>query len=70
MKHWYCFSFQGITKTGDQVFACTYVGYDYREPLISKSEIYKQRDYAGITNGVLIGVSYLGYGQKADFDDV
>lgn len=69
MKHWFCFSFQGKTIRNEDSTACTYVGFDNKEPRLPKSEIYNQRKEAGLESGVLIAITYLGQMTREEFDD-
>jgi hypothetical protein len=67
--HWFCFSFQGQDRLGNQVIACSYAGYTVKEPCFTKGEIYRQRNFAGTPNGVLLSATYLGYMTKEEFDN-
>ena len=66
-KHWFCFSYKGEEiETGNNVSACTYTGYLYRE--VTMNMIKENKKIAGLKeNAVLIAVSYLGEMTRNEF---
>jgi len=66
-KHWFCFTFSDM-RDSNQVIACTYTGYDCKN--ININRINDNKAHAGVSpSAVLMGISYLGYMTKDDFQE-
>jgi len=65
-KHWFSFTFSEV-QDSSQVIASTYTGYDCKN--LNMNRINENKGYAHLSqSAVLMGVSYLGYMSKDEFE--